>query len=61
MAMTNLEKIQSMSVSELAEFLVYSSFDCNNCEVDKDHPCDQECYTHCLHWLERELKDNEHS
>lgn len=55
--MTNLEHIQSMGASEMAEFLTYGGFDCKNCMTNERCPCDQECYTHCLEWLEREVEE----
>lgn len=52
--MTNLEKIQSMDVVEMAVFLTTDGFNCNHCMSNERCPCDQNCFEHCQEWLERE-------
>lgn len=49
---TNYEKIISMEIGELAEFLE-SYFKCeNNCPVDSSK-CYEECVEHILDWLQQ--------
>ena len=58
--MTIYEKIKTLSVEEMAEFLTECCFGCNDCEecqrlsdnpLTKDERCDEKCYEHCLNWL----------
>ena len=64
--MTNFEKIKSMSIEEMAEFLS-DGWDCNDCEEFEnlsDHPllkhtkCSEKCAEHCIEWLESEASES---
>lgn len=59
---TNYERIRTMSVDEMAEFLADNAFGCNECEeairlcdnpLTKDENCDGDCSTHCKEWLKQ--------
>ena len=60
--MTIYEKIKTLSVKEMAEFLTECCFGCDDCEegqllsdnpLTKDEHCDEKCYEHCLNWLNK--------
>ena len=62
--MTNYNRIQQMSIDEMAEWLS-DIFDCDNCTEHerlsdnlllKDEQCDQKCVEHCKEWLMSEVK-----
>ena len=52
-SLTNFEKIKTMSVEEMAEFLDGCS-DCECCTL-KDMACDIECHVNIREWLELEV------
>lgn len=60
--MTIYEKIKTLSIEEMAEFLTEYPFGCEECEegqrlndnpLTKNEPCDEKCYKHCLSWLNK--------
>ena len=55
--MTNLEKIQSKNVEEMAGFLTVGGFDCGMCR--ENGSCDCDCFEHCKEWLEQEAEEDD--
>ena len=61
--MTIYEKIKTLSIDDMAEFLTEYSFGCENgCEEGErlsDNPllkgerCDEKCKEHCINWLNK--------
>lgn len=60
--MTIYEKIKTLSLEDMAEFLTEYSFGCDMCEEDerlsdclptKDEHCDEQCKKHCIVWLNK--------
>ena len=54
--MTNYEKIKNMSVEEMAEFLSTNDYLCQLCS--EDEPCDRECHSHYMNYLESEVTND---
>ena len=54
--MTNYEKIKNMSVEKMAEFLSTNDYLCQLCS--EDEPCDRECHSHYMNYLEREVTND---
>lgn len=63
--MTNYDRINQMSIEEMADFFV-NMFDCNLCSEHErlsDNPllsnetCDNDCINHCKQWLEQEVEE----
>lgn len=66
--MTIYEKIKTLSINDMAEFLTEHTFGCEQCEEHerlsdnpllKEERCDEQCKRHCLKWLNEEPYETE--
>ena len=55
--MTNFEKIEQMSIEEMAEFIA-DEFKCPNCDRVRVYNCNV-CVSYIKRWLESEVLDDE--